>query len=105
MRRHDGSTIARRVDRRTRQEHQGGHAMPRGPAGPPPASHAPRAPRGAPLAERIDHYVERTADGCWLWCGPWLASHQAGYLVIDNHKRLAHRIAWELAHGSIPPAH
>jgi hypothetical protein len=67
--------------------------------------HTPRPPRGASLAARIEHYLQRTADGCWLWRGPWLESHQAGYLVIGNHKRLAHRIAWELAHGAIPARH
>ena len=34
---------------------------------------------------------------------PWLASHQVGYLGIDNHNQLAHRIALELKHGPSHP--
>jgi hypothetical protein len=79
-------------------------AMPRGRRG-PHAPTAPRAPLGATLDARFRHAVVEDPDGCWLWNGPWLPSHQAGYLVIDARKRLAHRVAWELAHGPIPPAH
>jgi hypothetical protein len=71
----------------------------------PGTAQAPRPPLGADLAARIRHYVRETPEGCWIWQGPWLASHQAGFLVIHDRKRLAHRIAWELAHGLIPPAH
>jgi HNH endonuclease len=78
--------------------------MPRGRRGPHSPT-APRAPFGATLAARLRHYTVEDPDGCWSWNGPWLPSHQAGYLVIDGRKRLAHRIAWELAHGQIPQAH
>jgi hypothetical protein len=61
-----------------------------------------RPPRGASLAERLQHYLQQTPDGCWVWGGPWLDAQRAGYVVIHDRKQLAHRLAWELQHGPIP---
>lgn len=54
----------------------------------------------ANLAERFYSYVEHT-DGCWLWRGP--TAHD-GYGVITYHNRAtrAHRVAYIIAHGTIP---
>ena len=53
-----------------------------------------------PIAERFWPKVERTAD-CWLWKG---GTSSAGYgqMVIEGKPVRAHRISWELTHGSIP---
>lgn len=54
-----------------------------------------------PLAERFARYVQKDdPSGCWLWTG----SMSRNYGQIGRHGRplLAHRAAWELAHGDIP---
>lgn len=56
-----------------------------------------------PLALRFDRFVQRTST-CWIWKG---STHCDGYgRMWDGRKgpRLAHRISYELAYGSIPPA-
>lgn len=60
--------------------------------------------RSLPLRERLDAQVERTSS-CWLWRG---AVGRCGYGIMcdrirTNRNILVHRLAWELAHGSIPP--
>lgn len=53
------------------------------------------------LAERFEHYVQKS-DSCWIWIG---AKHPYGYGVIRNaegKQTVAHRVAYELAHGPIP---
>lgn len=56
--------------------------------------------RTRPLADRFWEKVRRT-NGCWLWMG---STNSNGYGQITRGPRphLAHRIAWELTHGSIP---
>jgi hypothetical protein len=39
---------------------------------------------------------------CWLWQG-WRNAHGYGVLVAGRKQVLAHRYAWVLAHGTIPP--
>ena len=41
------------------------------------------------------------STGCWLWIG---ALHAGGYGVvcINSRRYLAHRVAWEMAHGHVP---
>lgn len=62
------------------------------------------ASRSRPLSERfLDGYTAGPPDACWLWTGP---RHRNGYGVItDDHLRQAqaHRVAYERAHGQIPP--
>src|SRR2546425_10378715 len=50
--------------------------------------------------ERFALYTEKT-EGCWLWRGPF---DGVGYGMIhaDGRRRGAHRIAYEMEHGSIP---
>lgn len=55
------------------------------------------------LSERIDKHTDRTGE-CWLWTA---AKDNAGYglVRIDNKtstSQRAHRVTYELAHGSIP---
>lgn len=50
-----------------------------------------------PLAERFWPKVEKT-DGCWLWRGGKL---KGGYGMLGG--LLAHRIAFSLSTGDIPP--
>lgn len=57
----------------------------------------------ASIADRFWHRVDKTRqDGCWLWTG---ARGREGYgsIGIQDHKtERAHRIAWQLTHGTIP---
>ncbi len=53
-----------------------------------------------PLVERFWENVQR-GPGCWLWLA---GKHPRGYGQIHDDGRLlkAHRISWELEHGTIP---
>jgi hypothetical protein len=54
------------------------------------------------IAERLQAYLrvdERT--GCHLWTG-YRDPVGYGRIYIEGAKRIAHRIAWEVAHGPIP---
>jgi hypothetical protein len=56
-----------------------------------------------PIAERLWARTDKT-NGCWLWRGCVM---DCGYGQIGEggqfgRVRLAHRVAWELAHGPIP---
>jgi hypothetical protein len=53
------------------------------------------------IAERFWSQVEKS-DGCWLWTG---RCDDAGYGRSNGRKvpQLAHRLAWELTYGAIPP--
>ena len=54
-----------------------------------------------PLEKRFWEKVQKTLDGCWNWCGA-KSTAGYGYLRIEKHGVLAHRIAWELTHRDIP---
>lgn len=45
------------------------------------------------------------ATACWLWQGARKSGGglRYGHLRYDGHTVLAHRLAWELTHGPIPP--
>jgi hypothetical protein len=70
---------------------------------------SPACYRSAPLAttaERFWRYVEKS-EGCWLWTGGRLMK---GYGTLGGTReegapqdRLAHRVSWELHHGTPPP--
>lgn len=65
---------------------------------------APRLPRGATVAERLAFYSSPSGgpEDCTLFTG---ATNADGYglLSIDSTARFAHRVAYELAVGPIPP--
>lgn len=55
------------------------------------------------LAIRFWSKVSRGADDeCWLWTGA-VDTRGYGNMNCDGATRRAHRIAWELARGPIPP--
>lgn len=55
----------------------------------------------AGVAERFWSHV-RIGEGCWEWLGK---RNPRGYgrVRISGREQLAHRIAWQLTHGKIPP--
>lgn len=68
-----------------------------------------RRPR-RPVAERFNRHVDRSdPEGCWLWTASvdkWGYGRLRDYRADGTkHSKLAHRLAWELAHGTEPPAH
>lgn len=42
-------------------------------------------------------------DNCWLWTAGRAGSQLYGAFKIDGIQRRAHRVAWELVNGPIPP--
>lgn len=59
---------------------------------------------GRTLAERLAFYsIPEPNSGCFLWLGA-LDSYGYGALMLPGRKRAkAHRVAWELAFGALPP--
>lgn len=58
--------------------------------------------KGLSLKERLAKFSKaNTKTGCIEWAG---CKHEFGYGILRVHNRnvYAHRLAWELAHGSIP---
>jgi hypothetical protein len=63
--------------------------------------HGHNTPR-IPIAQRFWSKVDKS-DGCWLWTA---GRTKLGYGIIGNRQggsKLAHRTAWTLMHGPIPP--
>lgn len=58
-----------------------------------------------PLKDRFDEKVRKAPSGCWLWVG-YRMQHGYGTIglgrVVDG-KATAHRVAYELYVGPIPP--
>src|SRR5688572_669144 len=56
------------------------------------------------LAEKLEAYSDRSGgpDACWPWM---LGRNQAGYGKVSWEKMRyrAHRAAWEVEHGPLPP--
>jgi hypothetical protein len=54
--------------------------------------------------DRFEGFVDRSGgeDACWEWRGP---RYPFGYgrLSVAGKTSCAHRFAWELAHGELPP--
>ena len=48
----------------------------------------------ASLEERLLRRIEKQENGCWIWQGDIKNSY--GCIVIANHRRAVHRIAYEL---------
>lgn len=61
-----------------------------------PAGHR----RGSTLAEKINARTNKTPT-CWLWMG-YKQTSGYGMLCVNKVSKVAHRIAYELAYGSIP---
>lgn len=66
-----------------------------------------RGPRPRPVAERLWARTDKTSspNGCWLVSGHALPN---GYVKFNRKadglpEIFAHRLAWELTHGPIPP--
>lgn len=62
-------------------------------------------PRRTPLRERLDAKTEHGADddACWLFTGS-RSSFGYGHILDEDGKLIAaHRAAWKLANGPIPP--
>lgn len=57
-------------------------------------------PQGT-VQQRWEAMVQRTPT-CWLWTGD-TADYGYGRMTVDAKVELAHRVAWELFCGSIPP--
>lgn len=54
-------------------------------------------------ALRLKVVVDNSPDGCHLYTGT--RSRGYGHISISGQIHLAHRLAWELANGPIPPGH
>lgn len=68
----------------------------------PPGQSAYHNRNGATVAERLANRSVRDGNGCLLWTGATLPFGH-GTLQYNNIKAKAHRVAWELARGPIPP--
>lgn len=60
------------------------------------------APRGAHLAQRLAFHSTPIATGCILWTAG-TDRDGYGYIQINGRKVRAHRAAFELAKGTLPP--
>ncbi len=59
--------------------------------------------RGLPLAERLDlKSVPDPTTGCLLYMGCTDTKGYGKFSVAHQRWRFAHRVAWELVHGSVP---
>jgi hypothetical protein len=48
------------------------------------------------------YVIPEPNSGCWLWCGP-VNRQGYGFMKVGATNKKAHRIAWELFHGPLPP--
>ena len=55
-----------------------------------------------PVADRFWSKVRKT-DSCWLWTANILQSGYGMFALTKTQMRRAHRYAWELTKGPIPP--
>ena len=56
-----------------------------------------------PLRQRFDRlWIPVPESGCWVWTG-WFYNNGYGCWQYERKKRLAHREAWMLFNGEIPP--
>jgi hypothetical protein len=58
-----------------------------------------------PIEERLWGRMSKSEedDGCWLWVGGHRDREGYGIVKLDGLNQRAHRVAWKLAHGLIPP--
>jgi len=55
------------------------------------------------IAEFEERYCPEPNSGCFLWLGPWSAKGGYGRVMVAHQNLRAHRLAWELYRGPIPP--
>ena len=62
------------------------------------------ATRKLTLEERFWSKVDRSGgpDACWPWTG-YRRQNGYGQVCVDGRIEVAHRVAWQLANGPIPP--
>ena len=60
------------------------------------------APRQSSIETRLAFYSEAMPNGCRIWRG-YISPCGYGRVSWNNRGKLAHRVAWEIKHGSIPP--
>ena len=59
--------------------------------------------KALPMAERLaTHAYPEPNSGCWLWGGPTFVTGY-GAVVVNGASKSAHRLAYEVANGPIPP--
>ena len=55
------------------------------------------------LEERFWNKVNKDTDnGCWEWTAHLNKKGRYGRIKINGKEKLAHRVSWEMMHGSIP---
>jgi hypothetical protein len=60
-------------------------------------------PVTAPPSVRFDRFVERVPEaGCWIWMGSMAVNGYGMFKVRAGEQVLAHRFAYERAHGAVP---
>jgi hypothetical protein len=60
--------------------------------------------RGAPLAARLAALrLGRTHTECWEWEGA-RTSDGYGWVKVDGHQTRAHRVGYQMFHGTVDPA-
>ncbi|WP_082053079.1 HNH endonuclease [Gordoniibacillus kamchatkensis] len=57
--------------------------------------------RIVPLEERYWSKVKKSENGCWEWAAS-IDTHGYGHIKVDGRLKLSHRVAYELAFGTIP---
>lgn len=64
-----------------------------------------QCPRHWTLAQRLDHYTDKSGgpDACWPWMGAGPADDGYGQLLWQRKPQRAHRLAWINANGPIQP--
>lgn len=56
-----------------------------------------------PVRERFFRYVREMESGCWEWNGCILRSGYGQFSITPSEKWRAHRLAWTLSVGPVPP--
>lgn len=59
----------------------------------------------AVLEQRLAAHRAPDPSGCWVWTGAIQSSGYASIGIGNGRTALAHRVAYELAHGPIPAGH
>lgn len=54
--------------------------------------------------EQLMSRVDKQPNGCWLWTGYVQPHFGHGRLTVAHKQVLAHRLSWELHHGTTVPA-